>query len=308
MQAKVQRITLPPGQRVICISDIHGRRDLLEALLRKVQYTPRDALVLVGDLYTKGPDGHATLQAIRALAQSPGVYVLRGNCDWAEPYLSEAERAWLEGLPHILDAGAFVCVHGGLASEDLDAHEEWACMKNDAFLEQGLCFDRYVIAGHWPTGNYTHEIACNNPIVCHEQRIVAIDGGTVIRRSGQLNAFIMQDGAFSFEAVDSLPTLRIERAQTARGGTLNVTWNDRFLTLLEEMGTLARYRHERTNIELMVPQDCVWQDEQGRLCAGHGVTDHWLGVMPGDTVSVVADYDDRMLVKRDGIEGWLSKP
>jgi len=35
MQAKVKRITIPKGKRIVCISDIHGYLDLFKQLLIK---------------------------------------------------------------------------------------------------------------------------------------------------------------------------------------------------------------------------------------------------------------------------------
>ena len=79
--AKVVRLTLPPGRRVLVISDIHGNLPFFKGVLSAARYTPDDVLVLLGDLVEKGPDSLATLRYIMALAGQNTVYCVRGNCD-----------------------------------------------------------------------------------------------------------------------------------------------------------------------------------------------------------------------------------
>ena len=79
--ANVVRLTLPPGRRVLVISDIHGNLPFFKGVLSAARYTPDDVLVLLGDLVEKGPDSLATLRYIMALAEQNTVYCVRGNCD-----------------------------------------------------------------------------------------------------------------------------------------------------------------------------------------------------------------------------------
>ena len=79
--ANVVRLTLPPGRRVLVISDIHGNLPFFKGVLSAARYTPDDVLVLLGDLVEKGPDSLATLRYIMALAERNTVYCVRGNCD-----------------------------------------------------------------------------------------------------------------------------------------------------------------------------------------------------------------------------------
>jgi len=308
MKAKIKTIDIPWDKRLICISDIHGRLDLFKRLLEKVGYSGGDdILVLLGDLYTKfkEEEGHATLKFIIELSKSPNVHVLRGNCDWIEDYFSEDEKDWVEGLPHIIESRDFIFVHGGLTSNDLTEQSARACMKNDNFMEQGLCFDKYVIAGHWPTVSYTHKIPCFNPIIDEKSRIISIDGGHINIASGQLNAFIVSKGGFSFECVDDFPTVKVEKAQAAKGGKLNITWLDRFIELEEDGKIFATYRHLKTGSLISIPKSTVWTDGEGNICSGSYSTDYYLPVEAGDTVSVVNTFGDRMFAKIKGIAGWI---
>ena len=79
--ASVKKAELPPGRRVLAISDIHGNLSFFKALLTAAGYTHEDILVLVGDLVEKGPASLAVLRYVMELSQTHTVYALRGNCD-----------------------------------------------------------------------------------------------------------------------------------------------------------------------------------------------------------------------------------
>lgn len=84
MNCKVARGEFSRRRRVLAVSDVHGRPDLLRRLLEKLDYRPgEDGLVLAGDLLEKGPDGLGVLHMAMELMREQRVYVLRGNCDTA---------------------------------------------------------------------------------------------------------------------------------------------------------------------------------------------------------------------------------
>ncbi len=76
---------LPAGERLYAIGDIHGRLDLFDALLEKIgadhaARPPADfCLVLLGDLVDRGPDSCGVVARAMALAQAPGIILLKGN-------------------------------------------------------------------------------------------------------------------------------------------------------------------------------------------------------------------------------------
>lgn len=306
MKAILKKVTIPQNKRIICISDIHGSLYLLKQLLNKINYTEDDILILLGDFYTKGKENHETFKFIVDIAENPNVHVLRGNCDWEEEYLSDVGKAWLNGLPHIIETKDYIFVHGGLTSSDLDEQDALTCMKNDAFMEKGLKFEKYVVTGHWPTVNYTHRIPCFNPIVNEENRIISIDGGIVLKDGGQLNAFIICDSNFSYDFVDDLPIIKIEKNQSESGGNLNITWFDRFVELLEDGEEFSLYRHIQSGNTIFLPKISVWTDNNGNLCACNNGTDYYLPINIGDTVSIINRFSSRILAKKNGTVGWIN--
>lgn len=78
--------SIPPGQRIYAIGDIHGRADLLEELLRRIDAddaarTPSETtLIFLGDLIDRGPDSAQVVERLIALkADHPRTRFLLGN-------------------------------------------------------------------------------------------------------------------------------------------------------------------------------------------------------------------------------------
>jgi serine/threonine protein phosphatase 1 len=76
---------LPPGERVYAIGDIHGRRDLLDALIAAIDADDaasgpaKTTVILLGDLIDRGSDSAGVLAAARAWGQRRTVRILAGN-------------------------------------------------------------------------------------------------------------------------------------------------------------------------------------------------------------------------------------
>ncbi|MCL2703457.1 MAG: metallophosphoesterase [Defluviitaleaceae bacterium] len=305
--AKIKRISIPKEKRVICVSDIHGELDLFKTLLDNTGFCDDDILVLLGDLYTKGSQCREAFKFCVELSEKPNVHILRGNADWGgDDFLSERENRWLDDLPDIIDSEEFTFVHSGLNSNKLDEHKAATCEKYDNFMETAPVFDKWVVVGHWPVAMYCHNIPNSNPIVNKEKRIIAIDGGNVLKTDGQLNAFIIRDGRFSHVSADSLPIYKIAKAQEESGGSLSVTWLDRFVEVTEERGQLCYVKHLQTSEILVVPKSQIWADRNnGKTCICDMATNYHLPCTVGDTVSLVEAFPDRIYAKKDGVSGWI---
>lgn len=79
--AKIQRLDIPPGRRVLAVSDVHGNRAFLEALLNQVGFCHDDLLILLGDFVEKRAGGLETLRYVMDLTAQGNVVPLIGNCD-----------------------------------------------------------------------------------------------------------------------------------------------------------------------------------------------------------------------------------
>ena len=117
---------LPRPEAPLClVGDLHGRADLLTALLARIEAEPQAAtarLIFVGDLIDRGPDSALVLQQMRHLTQTRPAHVicLMGNhermmLDFLAAPTSPAKR-WLHaggadtlasfGVPWISDRDA----------------------------------------------------------------------------------------------------------------------------------------------------------------------------------------------------------
>ena len=303
--AKIIDLKIPKERRIICISDIHGNLDLLLSLLDKVKFSCDDMLILLGDLYTKGPQSYETLKYVIKLCKKNNVYAIRGNSDWVNDNINDSEKEWIENLPHIIETSDYIFVHGGISSNDLSKEKADECMKNDAFMEKDLAFEKYIVTGHWPTVNYCHKIPSHNPIINEKKRIISIDGGT-IKYGGQLNAFIIRNSKFTFEYVDFLPAFEVRKKQFESGGTLNITWNDRFVELIEKGEEFSIYKHIKTGQALFIPNISAWIDDNGNICAANLATDYYLPVDAGEIVFVEKRFSNKIFAKKDGVMGWVN--
>jgi serine/threonine protein phosphatase 1 len=84
--ARAPRPAVPAGERVYAVGDIHGRLDLLDDLIARIDADDASrgpattTLVFLGDLVDRGPDSAGVVARLRALAAArPRVRLLLGN-------------------------------------------------------------------------------------------------------------------------------------------------------------------------------------------------------------------------------------
>lgn len=98
---------LTEGQRVYAVGDIHGRLDLFEQLLQRIEEDDArrgaadTTLILLGDLVDRGPESRGVVDRAIALLQTGKVRVLAGNHE--EMLLTSMESD--EALRHFLRHG-----------------------------------------------------------------------------------------------------------------------------------------------------------------------------------------------------------
>jgi serine/threonine protein phosphatase 1 len=99
--------SVPPGQRIYAVGDIHGRRDLFEKLIEAIEEDDRTAsltdttVILLGDLVDRGPDSAGVLERARDWQQQRHVRILAGNHE--EMFLESFESEQV--LRHFLRHG-----------------------------------------------------------------------------------------------------------------------------------------------------------------------------------------------------------
>ena len=80
-KARIQKLEIAPGRRILVISDIHGNVPYLEGVLKKANFGPEDELILDGDFLEKGRESLRTLRIVMALSRLGNTHALCGNCD-----------------------------------------------------------------------------------------------------------------------------------------------------------------------------------------------------------------------------------
>jgi putative phosphoesterase len=133
--------------RIAALYDVHGNLPALEAVLAELEHEPVDEIVFGGDL-TWGPLPHETLALVRSVANTSFV---RGNCDrepdeWERSSLSDAEVAFLQGLPETVVRDGVLFCHATPRSDE----EVVTPATPDKRLQEILAGveQRTVVAGH----------------------------------------------------------------------------------------------------------------------------------------------------------------
>lgn len=215
------------------ISDIHGCFKTFKALLRKIKFSKKDELYLLGDYIDRGPNSKGVIDHIWHL-QSDGytVHCLKGNHEQMllQSYLNftayrswkqhggfqtmqsfKAESLqeipkeylqWMRQLPHYLEVGEYILVHAGFKFDMPNPFDE-----NEAMLWERNWYtrinkhwlgDRIIIHGHTPIKELEMKSQAKS---IQKNAYLDIDNGCVFRRDGMrhLVAFEMTNRELIFQ-------------------------------------------------------------------------------------------------------------
>lgn len=158
--------TLPPGQRVYAIGDVHGCADALRLLLEKIEADDaargpaRLTIVFLGDVIDRGPDSARAISYVRQLVAEGTARLVKGNheevlllaaagdaaaahalvANGGVPTLEsfginpeEAARAGIESLPELIARRIPRDV-----LDFLDAGEDWVTIGDYLFVHAGI--------------------------------------------------------------------------------------------------------------------------------------------------------------------------
>ena len=218
----------------------------------------------------------------------------------------EAEFAFLDALPHAVEAGRYVFAHAAVYPDrPLEAHRVGELVRCEAFYRLGFSFDKWVVVGHYPVMLYCRDIVCANPILDRARHIASIDGACVLKDDGQLNCLIIPDitgEELGFQAYDPFPLRRVLSDQAASPRSAYIRWGDSRVQVLERGEEFSRCRHVRTGYELEILTKYLFSDGEFTDC--NDCTDYVLPLRAGDTVGVVEECSRGYFVKHEGVSGW----
>ena len=80
--AKIQRLSIEPGRRILAVSDAHANIPYLTGVLKEAGFCKKDVLILCGDFLEKGAESLKMLRLVMKLTECGNTYPLIGNCDF----------------------------------------------------------------------------------------------------------------------------------------------------------------------------------------------------------------------------------
>ena len=226
--------------RTIIIGDIHGCASALDALLDKVHPSRKDTLVLLGDLFDRGPDSWGVFKQVRTLAEIHGerFVLLRGNHEdyllqeklslsqrmiWERVGRSATVRSfrahgkrmedaipWLKEHCVLYWQGSGVqCVHAGLKVDPIEANDMQTMVHDHSVTLRNTYAGPITVTGHiaidYPTwfagdGITQRKLPPGEPLELPEQGVICIDSGC--GKGGRLTAMVLEeDGRFTLSSV-----------------------------------------------------------------------------------------------------------
>jgi protein phosphatase len=223
------------------------------------------------------------------------------------------EINWLLELPTAIETDEYIFVHAGI-----DDKENWidteriSAITMPSFLEKHHRSGKYVIVGHWPVVNYSTNIPSNNPIVDNDKKMIAIDGGNVIKSTGQLNAFIIHretsGDTFSHTYTDHHISCEVMKEFISEPMKGAISYPNYELIPLQPFEHFTKCKLVETNEQLYVKNEYIHQSEKGTFSAKSDLSCAQISVKKGEIISVVDNsctgYD---LIKKNGEEGWVPK-
>ena len=226
--------------RTIIIGDIHGCAAELKGLLVKLAIGPEDQLVLLGDLFDRGPDSWEVFQVVQELAASMGerFILLRGN---HEDYLLQAKLSFLQRMVwDRVGRGATVksfkahgaqmedaipwltahcqlfwkgdgvqCVHAGLLIDPIEMNDTNTLIHDHDVVQRNTYRGPLTVVGHIaldaPTwfagdGKTTEKLAYGVSLPLPPTGTICIDTGC--GKGGKLSAMVIENGQYRMESVE----------------------------------------------------------------------------------------------------------
>jgi len=218
------------------------------------------------------------------------------------------EVEFLRNWVHILESEQLIFVHAGLTSPNLEEQKNWTCRKNDCFMSQGIRPEKMCVVGHWPVENYPSDGKLDmNPRMDREKNICSIDGGCIVKRSGQLNALILPDGdpnQASWTGFDLLPEVTALDPQNANEPR-SLLWGNgyQWVEKLEEQGDFTLCRQIKTGETFLIHEKDLYIGSDGRFSAACA-TEYEPEVAAGEKLKLLRETSRGYLVKKDGVTGW----
>ena len=221
--------------RTIIIGDIHGCSGALRLLLAKIMPDEKaDRLILLGDLFDRGPDSWGVFQMVKELADKFGdrFVLLRGNHDdyLLTPKLSISMRlvwervgrgttvksfkahgekmedtaVWIgEHVVPFYRGEGFQCVHAGLKVDPIEMNDYYTMIHDHGVAMENRYAGPLTIVGHIALEKVTWFPGLEQPIKqipegtrqeLPQRGVICIDTGC--GKGGRLTGMVIEEGKY----------------------------------------------------------------------------------------------------------------
>ena len=216
--------------------DIHGCDDQLKKILGKLQPDPEtDMLILLGDLFDRGPESWEVFQTVKGLRKDYGDhfillrgnhedYLLRENISFMDNLVwvrvgkkntirsfrshgqkMESAIPWLKkNIINYYKGEHFQCVHAGLKIDPLEANDTYTLIHDHSVVIQNRYAGPLTITGHialeepaWFAGDgeTVESLKYDMRRQLPERGVLCIDTGC--GKGGKLTAMVIEDGDYT---------------------------------------------------------------------------------------------------------------
>lgn len=223
--------------RTLVIGDLHGCDQECSALLQKLSFDPAaDQLILLGDLFDRGPDSYAVFCRVQALKAQMGdrLVLLQGNHEmmlfdhhslrcrllWRMVGKGAAERSFRKHGASLADAAAwlyqntvpyysgddFQCAHAGAKEERLWCNDLHTLMMSHFLTRKNRYSGKLLLTGHihlrhptWFDGSG----GAGQPLPYHcwnplpSHGVICLDTGCA--EGNRLTGMLIEDGLYYLE-------------------------------------------------------------------------------------------------------------
>ncbi len=227
--------------RTIIIGDIHGCHSALLQLLERVKpEAGQDRLVLLGDLFDRGPDSREVFRDVQQLASAFGddFILLLGNHEdyllaprltlWQKKIWEAVGRQatvhsfdqagermedaapWLkEHCRSFWKAGRFQCVHAGILVDPPEVNDMQTLVHDHGIVLENRYAGPLTITGHiamekaaWFAGDGETVVELDDDMVYRlpDTGVICIDTGC--GKGGRLTAMVIEDEEYTLMSVD----------------------------------------------------------------------------------------------------------
>ncbi len=228
------------NMRNIIFGDIHGCSQELIEMLHRLKPGDEDRLIMLGDLFDRGPDSYGVFETVKRLELKFGerFILLRGNHEdyllqkkltlyqrmiWERVGRSATVRSFRvfdsrleDAIPWIREhccvfwkCEDFQCVHAGLKVDPIEANDTYTMIHDHEVIFTNKYSGPLTVTGHialehpmWFAGDgeTVEELVYNKAMQLPKQGIICIDTGC--GKNGFLTAMIIKNGCFRLEKVD----------------------------------------------------------------------------------------------------------